>query len=108
MEKKALNVNEIAYLLAHKPLVIVRLQHSETNKRLIGRALRQVWQSPGGPETVRVLREFLDRVTPKYNLNSDQRGVRDFLLREIEGLNKSNRQKSGGFWSSLSGAIQFG
>ena len=104
MEKNSLNLNEVAYLLIHKPLVIVRLQHSPNNKRLISKALQQIWQTTDGDAAVAVLQEFLERVTPKYKLDRNQRGVRDFLLREIKTCKSKPAKKSGRL---LGGVLQF-
>ena len=79
-----LNLNQIQYLLVHKPLVIVQLQHSEHNKNLITKALQQLWRDPKGPKLFETLQVFLKDRAPRYKLTPDQMGARSFLLRLIE------------------------
>ncbi len=99
MEK--LNLKEVCYLIVHKPLVIVRLEHSTENKQLIMKALKSLWQSPKGRQIFGVLREFLGNVAPKYKLDKNQTGVRNFLLREMDKLEAAETGKSGSWVAGL-------
>ena len=96
MENRRLNLNEVRYLIVHKPLVIVKLEHSTYNKKLITKALTSIWKThPQGQNIFKVLREFLSEVAPKYAITAAQNGVREFLLREMDRLSGEERPASG-------------
>jgi len=103
MEK--LNLKEVCYLIVHKPLVIVKLEHSIENKKLITKAMKSLWQSPKGRQIFDVLREFLGEVAPKYRLNKCQKGVCNFLLREMDKLEATENAKP---TSWVAGLLKFG
>ena len=100
MENSRLNLNEVRYLIVHKPLVIVKLDHSSYNKQLITKALASIWKKhPQGQKIFKVLREFLSEVAPKYAITPAQNGVREFLLREMDRLSGEARPVSA--WSKI-------
>ncbi|MDJ0840195.1 MAG: hypothetical protein QNK37_27040 [Acidobacteriota bacterium] len=92
-----LNLKHVQYLLVHKPLVIVQLQHSEHNKKLISKALQQLWRDRQGPKIFETLQIFLRDRAPKYDLTPDQMGARSFLLRQLEQVRSQPQGKSPGF-----------
>ncbi len=81
-----LNLNQVQYLLVHKPLVIVKLEHSSHNKKLIANALKRLFADPKGPRLIETLRVFLEERAIRYSLTADQVGARAFLLRQMETL----------------------
>ncbi len=83
VSKKSLTLHEIQYLIANKPLAIVKLEHSPQTKRLIVKALEGIRKSPHSLDTLQTVEEFLRDRAPKYNLNSNENGAREFLIREI-------------------------
>ena len=91
-----LNLNQVQYLLVHKPLVIVKLQHSEHNKKLISRAIGLIWRDRKGPQIFDTLQVFLQERAPRYDLTPDQMGARSFLLRELEKVRNQPQQRSFG------------
>lgn len=106
MARTTLNVYEIQYLIAHKPLVIVKLQHSKENKALVIKALTNLSKTRKGEAIFETLKAFLTDVAPKYQLDANQDGARRFLLREIERIStKPNRRSR---WQNLLAAAFFG
>lgn len=100
MARNTLSLREVQSLIATKPLVIVRLEHSESNKSLIIKALKLLRDQPHGPQIFDTLREFLAERAVHYNLTRSQNGARMFLLREIEKLSHQP-SKDGGVLNSL-------
>ena len=86
MSNKVLNLHQVRYLLVHKPLSIVKLEHSTRNKELIVTALKSLRRHPQSEEMLKVLRQFLEDVAPRYNLTPNQDGARKFLLRELDKM----------------------
>jgi len=86
---RKLSMRETQHLIANRPLALVNLEHSAHNKRIVIKALKQLWQNPRGNATFKVLREFLENVAPKYQLDANQDGVRRFLLREMKSISES-------------------
>jgi len=81
-----LNLNQIQYLLVNKPLVIVKLEHSAHNKKMITNALKRLFSDPKGPHVIETLRVFLEERAIRYSLTADQVGARAFLLRQMDNL----------------------
>lgn len=94
---KKLNLKQIQYLLANKPLVIVQLEHSEQNKKLILKGLQALYRDPSGQQLFQTLQTFLEDRAPKYNLNASQMGARSFLLKSMERIRKAPPARSSGF-----------
>ena len=94
-----LNLHEVMYLIVNKPLVIVRLEHSESTKRLITKALNILWRDRKGQVIFSTLQEFLSEVAPNYELDGNQEGVRRFLLREMEKITTQPTKK--GFFTGF-------
>lgn len=90
---RALTLQEVQHLISNKPLALVNLEHSDHNKKVIGRALSQLWASPAGIATFRTLQAFLADVAPKYRLSPSQDGVRQYLLRELKRISDVSDQK---------------
>jgi len=95
--KQKLSLDRVQYLLVHKPLVIVSLKHSETNKKVIVKALERLWAGPRGSAIFQTLHVFLSDRAPRYNLTPDQMGARAFLLRQIERIREAPAKGSVGF-----------
>ncbi|CAM2063847.1 hypothetical protein SCOR_00690 [Sulfidibacter corallicola] len=101
-DKKTLNLNEIKYLIANKPLAIVRLEHSPQTKTLICKAISDLKKDVNSKQTFETLLEFLKDRAPKYNLNRNENGAREFLIREIEkalGLHRTGKPQKTGLMS---------
>lgn len=107
--RKKLSLNDVCYLLIHKPLAIVRLEHSEYNKRIICKAINAIAENPRGGEIFQVLQEFLRYSAPKYQLTPDQNGARLFLLRQTEHVIARRRRvaRPQGLLGGLSKAFGF-
>lgn len=99
--KKSLTLREVQYLIANKPLAIVKLEHSAQNKKLIVKALEGIRKSPNSVETLVTVEEFLRERAPKYNLNKNENGAREFLIREIRKHISAQPTKKAGFLSGL-------
>ena len=99
--KKSLTLREVQYLIANKPLAIVKLEHSAQNKKLIVKALEGIGRSPKSLETLATVEEFLRERAPKYNLNKNENGAREFLIREIRKHITAPAPKKAGFFSGL-------
>ncbi|CAM2009699.1 hypothetical protein [Acanthopleuribacter pedis] len=99
--KKTLTLREVQYLIANKPLAIVKLEHSPQNKKLIVKALAGIGTSPNSLETLATVEEFLRERAPKYNLNKNENGAREFLIREIRKHITAEPAKKTGFFSGL-------
>jgi hypothetical protein len=95
MTRQTLSLREVQSLIATKPLVIVRLEHSEANKSLIIKALKMLRDQPHGQQIFETLREFLSERAVQYNLTRQQNGARLFLLREIEKLSNGESREQG-------------
>lgn len=95
MTRQTLSLREVQSLIATKPLVIVRLEHSERNKSLIIKALRLLHDQPHGQQIFDTLREFLAERAIHYNLTRSQNGARLFLLREMERLSMQSSKDKG-------------
>lgn len=95
MTRQTLSLREVQSLIATKPLVIVRLEHSDQNKSLIIKALKMLRDQPHGQQIFETLREFLAERAVNYHLTRSQNGARLFLLREIEKLSSQNSRDVG-------------
>ena len=86
------------HLLVHKPLVVVRLKHSETDKKVIVKALERLWASPRGAAAFHTLDVFLGDRAPRYDLTPDQMGARAFLLRQMELIRNARHESRPGLF----------
>ena len=95
-QEKKLNLNQVQHLLANKPLIIVRLEHSDHNKKVIVRALKSLWRDPKGSDIFKTLRLFLEERAPRYDLTPAQMGARAFLLRQMDHIPRERPKSSSG------------
>ncbi len=93
MSARSLTLQEVQHLISHKPLALTNLEHSDHNKKIIAKALAQLWTSPAGTATFRTLQAFLADVAPKYRLSPSQDGVRQYLLRELKRISDVSEDK---------------
>lgn len=102
MSSQKLTLREVQFTIANKPLALVNLEHSDHNKKVVTKALSQIYKRPYGSETFDVLRQFLRDVAPKYELNTRQNGVRHFLLKEMDRIEDLANRPRGVFASLAS------
>lgn len=83
-----INLKEVQYLIAHKPLALANLEHTSHNKKMIRKSLKILLDSTEGRKTFAVLRNFLQKRAVNHELSKRQDGVRTYLLKEMEQVEK--------------------
>jgi len=83
-----MNLKEIQYLIANKPLALANLEHSPHNKKMIRKSLKLLLDTSDGRQTFATLRHFLEKRAPGHELSKKQDGVRNYLLKEMVSVEK--------------------